>query len=76
MTAVPTTWVCRDRRWSVDWMMLNYSELLDIVAKVVAVAAAISAVLPPESEAGKILGGIRKIADLLGLNVGNAKNAQ
>ena len=56
--------------------MLNYSELLDIAAKVVAVAAAIAAVLPPESEAGKILGGIRKIADLLGLNVGNAKNAQ
>ena len=59
-----------------DWLMLNYSELLDIAAKVVAVAAAIAAVLPPESEAGKILGGIRKIADLLGLNVGIAKNAQ
>ncbi len=59
-----------------DWITANYGSVIDIMTKIIAVAAALSAVLPPESEAGKVISGVRKIADLLGLNVGNAKNAQ
>tara|TARA_R110002020_G_scaffold242746_5_gene456109 strand:- start:100 stop:294 length:195 start_codon:yes stop_codon:yes gene_type:complete len=57
-----------------DWISENVGSLLDIVAKVVAVAAAIAAIVPNASGASGVISAVRKIVDLLALNVGNAKN--
>ncbi|HJO22044.1 MAG: hypothetical protein GY772_20665 [bacterium] len=58
----------------VEWLTANWQEIADIVAKVIAAAAAISAITPSRSDnemVSKILG----FLNLLGLNVLKARNA-
>jgi len=59
-----------------DWIIANYDVVMDVVSKVIAAAAAVAAILPQGGEAGKLIVNIRKLVDILALNVGNAKNAQ
>ena len=53
--------------------MIDFYTLIDIAAKVVAAAAAIAAVTPTPKD-DSALAFVRKILDLLALNVFNAKN--
>ncbi len=53
--------------------MTNYEQIVDIVAKVIAVAAAIAAVTPSRVD-NDILTKILQFTNLLGLNVLKAKN--
>ena len=57
-----------------DWLVSNANGVIDIVAKVIAVAAAIAAIVPNGGSASGVISAVRKIVDLLALNVGNAKN--
>ena len=57
-----------------EWLTSNLSNLVDIVMRVVAMAAAIAAIVPGGSRASGVIASARKILDLLALNVGNAKN--
>mgnify|MGYP003627905250 FL=1 len=59
-----------------EWIISNAANLLDIVMKVVAVAAAIAAVAPNGEKASGVIASARKVLDLLALNVGNAKNSE
>ena len=59
-----------------DWIIENVGTLLDIATKVVAVAAAVAAVVPNGSSASGVIASIRKVIDMLALNVGNAQNAK
>ena len=56
-----------------DFFLTNYEQLIDIVAKVIAVAAAIAAVTPSRVD-NDILTKILQFTNLLGLNVLKAKN--
>tara|TARA_R100000008_G_scaffold24798_1_gene13358 strand:+ start:378 stop:563 length:186 start_codon:yes stop_codon:yes gene_type:complete len=56
-----------------DFFMTNYEQIVDIVAKVIAVAAAIAAVTPSRVD-NDILTKILQFTNLLGLNVLKAKN--
>ena len=57
-----------------DFFITNYEQLIDIVAKVIAVAAAIAAVTPSRVD-NDILTKILQFTNLLGLNVLKARNA-
>jgi hypothetical protein len=57
-----------------DWIAENVGSILDIVAKVIAVAAAIAVVVPNGEGASGVIAAVRKVVDLLALNFGNAKN--
>tara|TARA_Y100001938_G_C7783489_1_gene279074 strand:- start:26 stop:211 length:186 start_codon:yes stop_codon:yes gene_type:complete len=57
-----------------DWLVENISALLDIATKVVAVAAAIAAIVPHGENASGVISAVRKVIDVLALNVGNAQN--
>lgn len=59
-----------------DWIIENVGTLLDIATKVVAVAAAVAAAVPNGSSASGVIASIRKVIDILALNVGNAQNAK
>ena len=59
-----------------DWITQNYDVVMDVVTTVIAAAAEIAAIVPAGANAGKIIATIRKVVDLLALNVGNAKNAK
>ena len=59
-----------------DWIIENVGTLLDIATKVVAVAAAVAAAVPNGSSASGVIASIRKVIDMLALNVGNAQNAK
>jgi len=56
-----------------DFFLTNYEQIVDIVAKVIAVAAAIAAVTPSRVD-NDILTKILQFTNLLGLNVLKAKN--
>ncbi|AGH31837.1 hypothetical protein SLPG_00043 [Salicola phage CGphi29] len=57
----------------IDYITQNPQAIADIVAYTIALAAAIAAVTPTDSD-NKIINKVRKIANALGLNVGSAKN--
>jgi len=57
----------------VTYVTGNWESILGAVSAVVAAASAIAALTPSESD-NVIVGKIRKVVDLLALNVGNAKN--
>tara|TARA_Y100000310_G_scaffold306830_1_gene348350 strand:- start:3625 stop:3792 length:168 start_codon:yes stop_codon:yes gene_type:complete len=54
--------------------MVNIGVVVDIVSKIVAVAAAIAAIAPKGEVAAGFISKIRQVIDILALNVGNAKN--
>ena len=51
----------------------NWEAIVNIATSVVAAAAPIAALTPGEAD-NRIVSTVRKIVDLLALNVGNAKN--
>ena len=57
----------------VTYVTGNWEAILGAVSAVVAAASAIAALTPSESD-NVIVAKIRKVVDLLALNVGNAKN--
>jgi len=57
-----------------EWITQNASVLIDIVAKIIAAAAAVAALTSSPKDDG-ILSSIRKVIDMLALNWGNAKNS-
>ena len=59
-----------------EWLVSNAAILLDIVMKVVAIAAAVAAIVPNRAKASGVIASARKVLDLLALNVGNAKNSE
>jgi len=59
-----------------DWLITNLGSLLDVATKVVAVAAAIAALVPSGGNAVGVIASVRKVIDVLALNIGNAKNAE
>ncbi len=58
-----------------DWLITNLGSVLDVATKVVAVAAAIAALVPSGGNAVGVIASVRKVIDVLALNIGNAKNA-
>ena len=58
-----------------DWITSNLGDLLEVVSKVIAVAAAVAAIVPSGGSASGVISALRKIVDVLALNVGNATNA-
>jgi hypothetical protein len=58
-----------------DWIIANIDSLVDIIAKVVAVAAALSALTPSEVD-NKVMVYVMKVVDVLGMNVLHAKNSK
>tara|TARA_Y100000593_G_scaffold87405_1_gene167816 strand:+ start:1219 stop:1407 length:189 start_codon:yes stop_codon:yes gene_type:complete len=56
-----------------EYIQQNWEQILAIVTGVIAAASAV-AVLTPNKTDNKVVGAIRKLVDLLALNVGNAKN--
>ncbi len=57
----------------IEWFTNNQGEVLDIVAKVVALCAAIAAVTPTKAD-NDLLNKLLGFVNLLGLNVLKAKN--
>ena len=57
-----------------DWIISNLNEIVGVLTKAVALAAAISAVTPGTGD-NKIVSFLLKIVNVIGLNVGKAKNA-
>tara|TARA_Y100000590_G_C15667226_1_gene994951 strand:- start:234 stop:419 length:186 start_codon:yes stop_codon:yes gene_type:complete len=56
-----------------EWITSNYDVIIDISAKVIALAAAIAAVTPTKSD-NDLLNKLLGFVNLLGLNVLKAKN--
>lgn len=54
--------------------MFEILDLLVLATNVIGAASAIAAVFPKAEKLGVVLGHVRKVLDLLALNVGNAKN--
>lgn len=54
----------------------NIGTILEGISYVVSGAAVVAAVVPKAQNAVPVLQGIRKVIDLLALNVGNAKNGK
>lgn len=59
-----------------EWVVTNLSEILDIATKIVAVAAAVAAIVPQGSSASGVIATVRRLVDVLALNVGNARNEE
>tara|TARA_R110000824_G_scaffold91379_5_gene222434 strand:+ start:4087 stop:4281 length:195 start_codon:yes stop_codon:yes gene_type:complete len=59
-----------------EWIVENLGILLDLAAKVVAVAAAVAAIVPSGENASGVIAAVRKLVDILALNIGNAENAK
>ncbi len=57
-----------------EWITQNVPSVIDIIAKVIAAAAAVAALTSTPKD-DSILASIRKVIDMLALNWGNAKNA-
>ena len=57
-----------------DFIMTNIDTIFIVITSVVTGASAIAAVTPNKSD-DKIVAAIKKIADFLALNIGNAKTA-
>jgi|ETNvirnome_2_300_1030623.scaffolds.fasta_scaffold02975_5 hypothetical protein len=58
----------------IEWITANQSGLLQIVASVIAVCAAIAAVTPTHAD-NQVLDKMLGFINLLGLNVGKATNS-
>ena len=58
----------------IDWITANYDVIIDLGAKIIAVAAAIAAITPSKVD-NDILTKILQFTNLLGLNVLKARNA-
>ncbi|MCP4121881.1 MAG: hypothetical protein GY751_09025 [Bacteroidetes bacterium] len=56
-----------------DWIIANWTNVLEIVTSVVGVGALI-ATLTPNASDNSVIDFILKFINLLGANVGNAKN--
>lgn len=58
-------------------MIINsIGDIFSAVAQVVGAASAVAALFPSQSKLSGILLGVRKVLDVIGCNVGNAKNAK
>jgi len=61
----------------IAYITTNYVEIIEVTLTVIGAAAAVAALTPTpkdDSVIGKVQGIVKKIADVLGLNIGNAKN--
>ena len=61
----------------IQYITTNYVEIIEVTLTVIGAAAAIAALTPTPKDddiIGKAQGIIKKIADFVGLNIGNAKN--
>jgi len=58
----------------IEWITENYEVIIDIVAKVIAVAAAVSAITPSRVD-NDILTKVLQFTNLLGLNILRARNS-
>ena len=58
-----------------EWIIANVDALVDIISKVVAVAAALSALTPSEVD-NRVMVYVMKVVDVLGMNVLHAKNSK
>ena len=56
-----------------EWITSNYEVLVDIVAKVIAVCAAIAAITPSKWD-NDLISKVSGFINVLGLNVGRARN--
>jgi hypothetical protein len=56
--------------------MFEIVDILVLATNVVGVASAVAALVPKAEKLGVVLSQVRKVLDLLALNVGNAKNAK
>ena len=56
-----------------EYIMENWEQILTVMGGVVMSASAVAAMTPNKTD-NKIMGAIRKLVDLLALNVRNAKN--
>lgn len=59
----------------ITWITENWLLISTVAAHVVAIAAAIAAVTKTETD-NKVVAFLRKVLDVLALNVGKAKNAK
>lgn len=59
-----------------EWLTGNLEGLFNVATTIIGVAAAVAALFPKAGAATGIIAKIRKIVDLLALNLGNAKNAE
>ena len=57
-----------------EWMMGNTQGLLTVVTTVISLAAAVAALFPQAEGANGMIAQIRKVVDVLALNLGHAKN--
>lgn len=57
-----------------DWINNNLEHIFNIVTAIIAAAAAVTAAIPQAKEANSVIAKIRKLVDLMALNVGHAKN--
>ena len=58
-----------------EWIIANVDALVDVIAKVVAVAAALSALTPSEVD-NRVMVYVMKVVDIIGMNVLHAKNSK
>ena len=58
----------------IEWITANSSDVIDILAKVIAACAAIAAITPSQVD-NEILSKILGFVNFLGLNIGKATNA-
>lgn len=56
-----------------EYVIENWEQILTVLGGIVMSASAVAALTPNKTD-NKILGAIRKLVDLLALNVRNAKN--
>ena len=57
----------------IEWITTNQAALIDLVAKVIAICAAIAAITPSRWD-NDLLTKVSGFVNLLGLNVGKARN--
>lgn len=61
----------------IQYITTNYVQIIETALVVIGAAAAVAALTPTpkdDSAIAKVQGIVKKIADVLGLNIGNAKN--
>lgn len=58
----------------IDWIISNQESIIDIIAKIVAVCAAVSAITPSKWD-NDLLSKVSGFVNVLGLNVGRARNS-
>jgi hypothetical protein len=56
-----------------EWITGNYESIIDIVAKIIAVCAAIAAITPSKWD-NDLISKVSGFVNVLGLNVGRARN--